>query len=138
MLAEDTRRTRILLDRHGIRMPLRSLHAHNEAERIRSALAELARGTRVALVSRRGHAARLRPRQAAGARGDRCGSRGERAARRHRGARRARRVGAPPAPFTFLGFLPRGGRASRALATLRGRRETLVSSSRRSRLGDAH
>ena len=30
---EDTRHTRVLLDRHGIRTPLLSLHEHNERAR---------------------------------------------------------------------------------------------------------
>ncbi len=51
VLAEDTRRTRILLDRHGIPARPISLHAHNEAERIARVLDALAAGGRVALVS---------------------------------------------------------------------------------------
>jgi 16S rRNA (cytidine1402-2'-O)-methyltransferase len=51
VLCEDTRRTRILLDRHGIRSRLASYHRHNEAARVREALARLDRGERVALVS---------------------------------------------------------------------------------------
>ena len=31
VLCEDTRRTRILLDRHGIKARLQSYHEHNEA-----------------------------------------------------------------------------------------------------------
>ena len=33
VLCEDTRRTRILLDRHGLRARLLSFHRHNEARR---------------------------------------------------------------------------------------------------------
>ena len=51
VLAEDTRRTRILLDRHGIAARPRSLHAHNEAARVHEVLAALDAGTDVALVS---------------------------------------------------------------------------------------
>jgi 16S rRNA (cytidine1402-2'-O)-methyltransferase len=51
VFAEDTRRTRILLDRHGIAARPRSLHAHNESSRAREALAALATGGSVALVS---------------------------------------------------------------------------------------
>jgi 16S rRNA (cytidine1402-2'-O)-methyltransferase len=51
VLCEDTRRTRILLDRHGIGAQLRSYHRHNEAARTGDVLARLGRGERIALVS---------------------------------------------------------------------------------------
>jgi 16S rRNA (cytidine1402-2'-O)-methyltransferase len=51
VLCEDTRRTRILLDRHGIEARLQSYHRHNEAARERDVLERLQRGERIALVS---------------------------------------------------------------------------------------
>jgi 16S rRNA (cytidine1402-2'-O)-methyltransferase len=51
VLCEDTRRTRILLDRHGIEAPLLSYHRHNEAARSAEILPRLEAGARVALVS---------------------------------------------------------------------------------------
>ncbi len=51
ILAEDTRRTRILLDRHGIGARPVSLHAHNESARAAEVLERLAGGASVALVS---------------------------------------------------------------------------------------
>ena len=51
VLCEDTRRTRILLDRHGLEAQLVSYHRHNEAGRTEEALERLGRGERVALVS---------------------------------------------------------------------------------------
>jgi 16S rRNA (cytidine1402-2'-O)-methyltransferase len=48
---EDTRRTRTLLDRHGIETPRISLTEHNEAARIPALLARMRAGERVALVS---------------------------------------------------------------------------------------
>jgi 16S rRNA (cytidine1402-2'-O)-methyltransferase len=52
VLCEDTRRTRILLDRHGIRArALLSCHRHNEARRVAELLPRLEAGERVALVS---------------------------------------------------------------------------------------
>jgi 16S rRNA (cytidine1402-2'-O)-methyltransferase len=51
VLCEDTRRTRILLDRHEIEARLQSYHRHNEATRTEEVLARLERGERVALVS---------------------------------------------------------------------------------------
>lgn len=51
VLAEDTRRTRILLDHFEIAKTPTSLHAHNEAARVEQVLAALDEGRRVALVS---------------------------------------------------------------------------------------
>lgn len=51
VLCEDTRRTRVLLDRHGVAARLRSHHRHNEAARTKEVLGRLERGERVALVS---------------------------------------------------------------------------------------
>ena len=48
---EDTRRTRVLLDRHGIAGRLTSLHEHNEATRARELVGRIAGGEVVALVS---------------------------------------------------------------------------------------
>lgn len=51
ILAEDTRRSRILLDHLDIDGDLRSLHAHNEAERAAEVVQLLERGLELALVS---------------------------------------------------------------------------------------
>ena len=51
VLCEDTRRSKILLDRHGITARLESYHRHNEAARTASVLRRLEGGERVALVS---------------------------------------------------------------------------------------
>ncbi len=51
VLCEDTRRTRILLDRHGISARLVSYHEHNEAARTAEMLPRLEAGEQVALVS---------------------------------------------------------------------------------------
>ena len=52
VLCEDTRRTQVLLDRHGIRARrLVSLHRHNEARRTEELLPLLQAGERHALVS---------------------------------------------------------------------------------------
>src|SRR5215217_3515704 len=51
VLCEDTRRTRVLLQRHGIDAALVSYHEHNEAARTADTLPRLAAGERVALVS---------------------------------------------------------------------------------------
>jgi 16S rRNA (cytidine1402-2'-O)-methyltransferase len=51
VLCEDTRHTRKLLERHGIRAGLLSYHEHNEARRTAELLPRLEAGERVALVS---------------------------------------------------------------------------------------
>ena len=51
VLCEDTRRTRILLERHGITARLKSYHEHNEAERTAEVLPRLQAGERIALAS---------------------------------------------------------------------------------------
>jgi 16S rRNA (cytidine1402-2'-O)-methyltransferase len=51
VLCEDTRRTRVLLQRHGISARLLSYHEHNEAERTAEVLPRLQAGLRAALVS---------------------------------------------------------------------------------------
>lgn len=51
ILAEDTRRTRVLADHVGATCPLVSLHAHNEAERVERVLGWLDEGEDLALVS---------------------------------------------------------------------------------------
>ena len=51
VLCEDTRHTKGLLDRHGIRAKLLSYHQHNEAQRTAELLPRLEAGERVALVS---------------------------------------------------------------------------------------
>jgi 16S rRNA (cytidine1402-2'-O)-methyltransferase len=52
VLCEDTRHTRVLLDRHGIAQPhLLSYHEHNEAKRTAEMLPRLQAGEQVALVS---------------------------------------------------------------------------------------
>ena len=51
VLAEDTRHTRGLLERHGIRAPLLSYHEHNEAARTAELLPRLTAGERIALVT---------------------------------------------------------------------------------------
>jgi 16S rRNA (cytidine1402-2'-O)-methyltransferase len=48
---EDTRRTRVLLDRYGVSARLVSYHEHNEAHRARELVEQMRAGTVVALVS---------------------------------------------------------------------------------------
>src|SRR5437899_2467940 len=48
---EDTRRTGLLLRRHGLSAPLVSLHEHNERARARELVARMRSGALVALLS---------------------------------------------------------------------------------------
>ena len=101
VLCEDTRHTRLLLDRHGISARLLSLHEHNEAERTAEVLPRLEAGERIAARVGRRDAGDLRPGGAARAGGARGGSPGVGAAGAlggRDGARRerARRATATP------------------------------------------
>ena len=51
IMAEDTRHTHILLDRHGITTPLASCHKFNEAARVEFILERIRNGQAVALVT---------------------------------------------------------------------------------------
>jgi 16S rRNA (cytidine1402-2'-O)-methyltransferase len=127
VLAEDTRRTRVLLDRHGIDARPASLHAHNEASRIDRVLSTLEAGGDVALVSDAGTPLISDP--------------GERlvAAVAHAGYGVSPIPGASAvssalsvsglaaAPYSFVGFLPRRkGECEKLLLALRDRPDTLV------------
>jgi 16S rRNA (cytidine1402-2'-O)-methyltransferase len=127
LFAEDTRRTRILLDHHGIAARPVSLHAHNEAARCERALATLGEGGSVALVSDAGTPLLSDP-------GERLVSAAIEAGHRVEAVPGASAVlvalaasGLPAQPFSFLGFPPRKAGARRAaFAALATRSETLV------------
>ena len=127
ILAEDTRRARVLLSHIGVLTRPVSLHAHNEAARVAQAARWLARGDDVALVSDAGTPLLSDP--------------GERLVRRAidegsevvpvpgPSAVLAALVasGLPCVPFTFVGFLPRkAGKRSRSLERIIEARETTV------------
>ena len=115
ILAEDTRRTRKLLDRYELRTPLTSLHEHNEASRIPKVLARLEAGDDLALVSDAGTPLVSDP--------------GERLVRAvvdngyvvvpvpGPSAILSALMGAgfPAVPFTFHGFVPRKGKSRKAV-----------------------
>ena len=127
VLAEDTRRTRILLDRHGIAARPVSLHAHNEAARIARVLAVLGAGGSVALVSDAGTPLVSDP-------GERLVAAAISAGHAVVAVPGASAVlaalsvaGLPTARFAFVGFLPRRARERDAwLLAWRDREETLV------------
>ena len=49
--AEDTRHSKILLERYGIKTPMTSLHEHNETAKIAHLLTQLQQGYSIALIS---------------------------------------------------------------------------------------
>lgn len=51
VLAEDTRKTRILLDKYEIKTPLESFHAHNEHQKVRHVVERLSQGKKMALCT---------------------------------------------------------------------------------------
>ena len=127
VFAEDTRRTRVLLDRHAIAQRPRSLHAHNESARIAEVLAALAAGQQVALVSDAGTPLVSDPGEKLVAAAIAAGH--DVVPLPGASAVIASLVGSGFAatPFTFLGFLPRkAGERDRLLAGFRARTETLV------------
>ena len=127
ILAEDTRRARVLLAHIGVSTRPISLHAHNEAARTAQAARWLARGDDVALISDAGTPLLSDP----GERLVRCAIDegcdvvpvpGPSAVLAALAA-----SGLPCVPFTFVGFLPRkAGKRARALERIIEARETSV------------
>jgi len=127
ILAEDTRRTRVLCTHHGVSTPLRAFHAHSPDEKVDALARELAEGAHFALVTDAGTplvsdpGARLV--SAAASLGVKIepipGPSAPLAALSASGLR----VGA----FRFDGFLPRsGGRRKRAMGAARDAAEATV------------
>jgi 16S rRNA (cytidine1402-2'-O)-methyltransferase len=127
LLAEDTRRTRTLLARHGIAARPRSLHAHNEAARIHEVLAALQAGSRVALVSDAGTPLVSDPGERLVAAVVAAGFAVEPVPGPSAVLAALGVSGLPASPFAFLGFLPRRkSERERLLGSWRERPETLV------------
>lgn len=125
--AEDTRRTRVLLDHHGIAARAVSLNAHNEASRVPEALAMLARDEDLALVSDAGTPLVSDPGERLVAAAIEAGHRVEAVPGASALLAALTIAGLPPQPFSFIGFLPRkAGERARLLASLAARPDTLV------------
>src|SRR5690606_1994757 len=127
VLAEDTRRTAVLLRHYDIATPLVSAHEHNEAARAEQLVAWLDEGESVALVSDAGTPLLSDP----GARLVRAALDAGHDVIPVPGASALLSAlvvsGLPAEPFTFFGFVPRSGRARRELlAELAGLRHTAV------------
>ena len=111
ILAEDTRRTSILLRHYGIEGRPVSAHAHHEESRAAQMVDWLGAGEDVAIVSDAGTPLISDP--------------GARLARAALAALVA--SGIEPEPFTFVGFLPRsGGSRMRAIEAAAASRSTTI------------
>ncbi len=125
--AEDTRRTRILLDHHGISGRPVSLHERNEAGRIPEALKALDAGSSVALVSDAGTPLISDPGARLVAAAIAAGHDVDPVPGASAVLAALSLAGLPAEPFVFLGFLPRKRGERRALfQRYRGAPETLV------------
>lgn len=127
VLAEDTRRTRVLLDHFEIPQRPISLHAHNEAARIEEVVADLAAGRDVALVSDAGTPLVSDPGERLVAAVVAAGHRVEAVPGASALLAALAVSGLPTERVLFLGFLPRkAGARRRILEAQRARPETLV------------
>ena len=138
VLCEDTRHSATLLDHYGIRAEKRSLHEHNERQRVDEIIAAIVAGQAVAQISDAGTPLLSDP-----------GFPLVRAVREAGlpvfavpGASALlaalASAGLPTDAFGFIGFLPsKAGQRANALAALRGRADTLVFYESPRRLGDS-
>lgn len=127
VFAEDTRRTRKLLERHRVDARPLSLHAHNEQSRIDRALEALEGEGRVALVSDAGTPLVSDPGERLVAAAIAAGHRVEAVPGASAVLAALAVAGLPAERFTFLGFLPRRrGERGQLLEAVRSRPETLV------------
>jgi len=125
--AEDTRRTRVLLEHHGIPGRAISLHSRNEEARIAEALESLGRGEDLAIVSDAGTPMISDPGARLAAAAAEAGYRIESVPGASAVLAALTASGLRTHPFTFLGFLARrGGGRRRLLASYRDRPEALV------------
>ena len=127
IFAEDTRRTKILLDRYQIDAKPISLHEHNEVSRIEGALELLREGGSIALVCDAGTPLVSDPGGRLVAAAIEEGHQVESIPGASAVLSALTVAGLGAAPFTFLGFLPRtrGARAE-LLNSYLARPETLV------------
>ncbi len=120
---EDTRRTRVLLQRHSIAAKLTSLHEHNERERAPRLVERIGAGAVVALVSDAGMPVISDPGFTLIQTCQQAGLRVEVLPGPSAPVVALVASGLPAERWCFVGFLPRG---QRALESLLGADETLV------------
>ncbi|MET0385268.1 MAG: 16S rRNA (cytidine(1402)-2'-O)-methyltransferase [Polyangiales bacterium] len=115
VLAEDTRRTRVLCLHHGVHPQLRAFHAHSPPHVLEQVLAELDEGKHVALVTDAGTPLLSDPGAALVAAASARGVRVETIPGPSAITAALTVCGLPVDHFRFLGFLPRSGRRRREL-----------------------
>jgi 16S rRNA (cytidine1402-2'-O)-methyltransferase len=125
--AEDTRRTRILLDHLGVRVPLVSVHDHNEDRRAGPLLDRVAAGDVVAVVTDAGTPGLADPGFVLVREARQRGLKVEAVPGPAAALQALVLSGLPMDRFAFEGFLPRrGGQRARRLAELAADPRTLV------------
>ncbi len=125
--AEDTRRTRRLLEHYGITVPVSSLFEHNERARVPGLVRRLRAGETVAVVTDAGSPALSDPGYPLVRAALEAGIRVESIPGPSAVVAALQVSGLPTDAFTFVGFLPaRAAARRRRLEELRERRETLV------------
>ncbi len=110
LYAEDTRHSRTLLRHFGFRTPLRSLHEHNEASRVKEVLGRLATGEDCALITDAGTPTVSDPGARVVAAVAEAGFRVEPVPGPSAVTAALSASGLPAGRFLFLGFAPRKGR----------------------------
>lgn len=140
VLAEDTRRAGLLFSRLGIvreKKGFLSLHEHNEEGRIPQVIGLLAGGGAVALISDAGTPVLADPGYRLARACREAGLRVVPVPGPFAPAAALSACGLPPAPFTFLGFLPRkSGDVKRLLARHAASGASLVFFERKDRLAE--
>jgi 16S rRNA (cytidine1402-2'-O)-methyltransferase len=127
VLAEDTRRTRTLLSRHGITARLRSFHAHSPGGAVDRLVEELRSGARLALVTDAGMPAVSDPGMELVAAAVAAGIAVEVVPGPSAVTAAVAVSGLRTEAFRFVGFLPRSGaRRERALDRMAGDRGATV------------
>ena len=135
VLCEDTRHTRVLLERHGIEARLLSYHEHNEAARTAELLPRLRAGERIALVSDAGLPGINDPGCADRRRGARCAGCAVTVLPGPSAVETALVAsGLVGERYQFLGYLPR---AEKALADALGGARLVAASGGRVRVAEA-
>jgi 16S rRNA (cytidine1402-2'-O)-methyltransferase len=125
--AEDTRRTRRLLEHFGIAAPVESLFEHNERARVPGLIRRLAQGEKVAVVTDAGSPAVADPGYPLVRAAIAAGIRVESVPGASAPIVALQVSGFPTDAFTFVGFLPpKRGARRRRLEELSRRRETVV------------
>ena len=127
ILAEDTRRTRVLCQHYGIGTPLRAFHAYSDDRALARAVDELREGKHIALVTDAGTPLLSDPGASLVAAVYRAGLRVEALPGASAVTTALCLAGLPVDSFRFLGFLPRSGRRRReALAEIAADRAASV------------